>query len=229
MKKINKGIEPTTLTNYRSSIQNTDLNNIDIYDGFKHKSRQDCKNNNVGNLRKQLLKEQGYLCCYCMSRIDCSNSKIEHLKDQSANRDLQIDYQNLFIACKGNEGQSFKNQHCDSYKGAKEFKYIDLLYNIENDIKYNKADGRIFSENGNIDKEINEILNLNVKRLKDNRKEAIKSFITKLKQKFGIRNKWSKKKLEKEIIRYKKKNTDHKFKHFNEMFVYFLNKKLQKL
>ncbi len=227
LRKINKGKEPTTLTNYRSSIPKKDLLNTDIYDGFKHKSRQDCNDNKVGNLRKQLLEEQRYICCYCMSRIDCFNSKIEHFKDQS-NRNLQINYQNLFIACKGNEGLSSKNQHCDSFKGNKNLDYIDLLSNIEKEIKYKSANGTIFSDNADINLEINEVLNLNVKILKNNRKQAAKVFLMALKKRLGT-GKWHKKALKKEVHSYEKIGDDHKFKQFNAMFIYFLNKKLQKL
>ena len=228
MKRINKWTEPTTLTTYRSSLHKKDLKDTDIYDGFKHKSKQDCKNNVAGNLRKQLLEEQGYLCCYCMSRIACTNSKIEHFKDQSTNRELQIDYQNLFIACKGNEGQPSNNQHCDSFKGAKNIDYVDLLSNIENDIKYKLADGTIFSDNTDINMEINEVLNLNVRILKRNRKQAVKKFLMVLKKRLGA-GEWGKNALKKEVDRYEKKGADHKFKQFSGMFLYFLNKKLQKL
>ena len=228
LRKINKGKEPITLTNYRSSIQKKDFENINIYDDFNHKSRQDCKDSKAGNLRKQLLEEQGYLCCYCMSRIACFNSKIEHLKDQSTNRKLQIDYQNLFIACKGNEGQPSKHQHCDSFKGAKNIDYLDLLSNIENDIKYQPSDGTISSDNTDIDMEINEVLNLNVRILKRNRKQAVKEFLMVLKKRLGT-GKWGKNALKKEVDRYEKIGADYKFKQFSAMFVYFLNKKLQKL
>ena len=63
-----------------------------IYDDFPNKTKEGCENNETDNLRKSLLEEQGYICCYCMSRIDCKNSKIEHFKPQSLHRDKQIDY-----------------------------------------------------------------------------------------------------------------------------------------
>ncbi len=228
LRKINKGKEPITLTNYRSSIQKKDSLNNEIYNNFPDKTKEDCKNKKPGNLRRQLLKEQGYICCYCMGRIDCSNSKIEHFRDQSTNRELQIKYQNLFIACKGNEGQPHKYQHCDSFKGAKEFQHIDLLSDIENHIKYRSTDGTIFSDDNNVNRELNEVLNLNVELLKKNRKQAIKEFLNILKKKLGSGT-WRESALKKEVARYRRINIDHQYKQFSSMFVYFLNKKLQQL
>jgi len=228
VKKINKGNEPKTLTNYRSAILKKDSTSENIYNDFPNKTKAGCNDSDVGNLRKQLLEEQGYLCCYCMSRINCDTSKIEHFKDQSANRDLQIDYQNLFIACEGNEGHTKKQTHCDTFKGANALNHINLLSEVENKIKYQLSEGMIYSDDSNIDMEINAVLNLNVKLLKNNRKQAISQFITEVKKKLG-KNRWSKNALEKEVDRYKKKDVSQKFKQFSEMFVYALNKKLKKL
>ncbi len=226
MKKIHKGNEPKTLTNYRSKIPKKDLTGKNIYNDFPNKTKADCNNNRTGNLRKQLLEEQGYLCCYCMSRINCDTSKIEHFKDQSANRNLQIDYQNLFIACEDSEGCTREQTHCDTFKGGNALNYINLLSEIENEIKYKLSDGTIFSDNSNINMEINVVLNLNVKSLKDNRKQAISQFITKLNKKFKSKNKWKKNALEREAARYKRRDASQKFKQFSEMFVYLVNKKL---
>lgn len=41
-------------------------------------------------LRESLLKEQGYLCAYCMKRIgDTKDVKIEHLETCSGNLNMQ--------------------------------------------------------------------------------------------------------------------------------------------
>ncbi len=229
MKKILKGIEPNTLTEYRSSIPIRNRNRLNVYNDFNHKSKQECKNNKTGNLRKQLLEEQGYICCYCMSRIDCYNSKIEHFKDQTNNRPLQITYSNLFIACRGNEGQPYVKQHCDTFKGKISLNSIDLLKNIENQVKYKPGNGILFSNQKNINQEINEVLNLNTKTLKKNRKQAYEGYLNNLKKKFGISNAWSKNNLEKELIRYQDRDINNKFKQFSEMFVFFLNKKIKSL
>ncbi|HSN98916.1 MAG TPA: retron system putative HNH endonuclease [Candidatus Nanopelagicales bacterium] len=52
-------------------------------------------------IRKALLAEQGFLCCYCGSRIgetkdDCH---IEHLLTQKDRKDLALDYGNMLGSC----------------------------------------------------------------------------------------------------------------------------------
>lgn len=109
MRRIDKGPEPHTLTRYRASIKRSRLNDTNVYNDFGSKSKEDCESEVSGNLRRQLLQEQGHLCCYCMSRIRCHTSKIEHFKDQKNHRELQITYQNLFVVCAGNEGSHTSN------------------------------------------------------------------------------------------------------------------------
>ncbi|MEH2259455.1 retron system putative HNH endonuclease [Nostoc sp.] len=48
-----------------------------------------------------LLKEQGYICCYCGMRITRETSHIEHLKPRSAYPNLALEYTNLIASCQG--------------------------------------------------------------------------------------------------------------------------------
>jgi len=146
-------------------------------------------------LREVLRKEQGSICCYCMSSIATGKTKIEHYKPRDGNEELEIDYKNLYLACDGekincNENQDINSlihddckckykkdenhkkivKHCDTCKANRDFKYIDLE-NIQRYIKY-KSDGTIYSDNKNIDDELNYILNLNIEILKKNRRNA---------------------------------------------------------
>lgn len=61
------------------------------------------KDNFYGKIKHQfkfeLLKEQGYVCCYCMASVNF-NSHIEHFLPQS-NSDKDLDYFNMFISCNG--------------------------------------------------------------------------------------------------------------------------------
>ena len=223
MKKIVKTKELKSLTNYRSSIAKKDLEKNSIYEDFKYKSKEQCIENEPESLRKQLLEEQGYICCYCMDRIDCNNSKIEHFKPQTKYRELQIDYKNLFIACGGGEGLESKKQFCDTKKGEKELKYINLLSNIEKDIKYLKSSKEITiaSDNKYIDNELNSILNLNVSILSKSRRQKYNEVIKKLKaKKYNIS-------YVKRVLNYFKKKHNGKFEPYCEMVVYFLTKKLK--
>jgi uncharacterized protein (TIGR02646 family) len=222
LKKIVKRNEPRSLTTYRSQIPSQNILDENIYDDFPYKTKEGCKNNETDNLRKSLLEEQGYICCYCMSRISCDNSKIEHFKPQSPHRDKQIEYSNLFISCNDGEGKNSANQHCDTKKGNRELRAIDLLDSIENHIIYNKKADKIEidSQNDAIKNDL-AILNLNVSRLQKNRKESYDNVIQRLKQKgFSIQN-------IKRILNYYKSKHNGKYEPFCEMIVYFLTKKLK--
>jgi len=221
LKQIKKGVEPKSLTEYRSSITHSDLEKSNIYEDFQYKTKQGCSENESYNLRKQLLEEQGYICCYCMSRIDCNNSKIEHFKPQTKYRAFQIDYQNLFIACNGGEGKKGKEQYCDSFKGEDELTSINLLGAMEQYIKYSKL-GEISSSNSTIGKELNTILNLNNSMLKRNRKQSYQRLIQNL-NKRG----WTNQTIKQDISKYEEIDAKGKYYEFSQMIVYFLNKKLK--
>lgn len=223
MIKIYKNTEPQSLTQYRSKINKENLEDANIYNDFPDKTKDACKENKSFNLRKQLLDEQGHVCCYCMSRISCDNSKIEHFKSQDNFRNLQINYQNLFISCSGGEGLKAHSQTCDTKKGEQELNHIDLFTNIENKISYKKESSGIIvdSTNKNIKNEITNILNLNTSILNKNRKEQYDNIMERLKQKgFTVPN-------IKKIIEYYKTKHNEKFEPFYQMVVYFLTKKLK--
>lgn len=67
-------------------------------------------------LRTSLLKEQGYICAYCMRRIpihdanSTETSRIEHIKCRERYKDLEMDYDNMVICCPGSINDDF---HCD--------------------------------------------------------------------------------------------------------------------
>ena len=63
---IKKRTEPSSLKEYRSQPNAT-------YEGFRDKD----------DIRKALLKEQGCLCAYCMSRRTKENMKIEYWSPQN--------------------------------------------------------------------------------------------------------------------------------------------------
>ena len=215
MKKITKGVEPKELTAYRSSILKEDMEKSNIYDDYS----------DGGILRKQLLEEQGYICCYCMGRIGERNSKIEHFQSQSGHRNRQIDYSNLFVTCKGGEGT--KNHYCDTAKKHKSLIYVNLLRAIENDIKYLK-NGRVQSSIttettiSDLTKEIDSILKLNTNILIKNRKQTYNDFIKNFQQN------WTSSKLQKAIDSYKILQNG-KYPPYSEMMVYLLTKKMRAL
>lgn len=159
MRTITKCRELTSLTQHR-------LKPHSDYDNYTDKD----------GLRAALVTEQKGLCCYCMGGIqnELGKMKIEHWHCQANYPEEQLIYRNLLGACLGGEGQPHSLQHCDTRKGDR-----DLLWNpadrdrhIQDRINYG-ADGTIKSDNPEFDRQLNEVLNLNLPLLKNRRKGVL--------------------------------------------------------
>jgi uncharacterized protein (TIGR02646 family) len=109
MLEIEKQKEPTVLTTYRTQPDAQ-------YDGPEFTPVK-------AQIRLSLLAEQGYLCAYCMQRINEKNMKVKHWACQTAHPDKQLSYRNLLACCKGNEGSSPRDQTCDTKKGDSPLTY----------------------------------------------------------------------------------------------------------
>lgn len=160
---IRKGNEPACLKKYKSSDKFDDLTTDDKKE-----------------LRKSLLLEQGYLCAYCMKRITKdSDIKIEHY--EARNDENQLKYSNLLAVCKGNEGQPYKKQTCDTRKGDG-YLYVNPQdkFHIER-ITYD-LNGTIKSYDDKINSDLNNTLNLNYEYgyLKSNRKVVLDALRNKI-------------------------------------------------
>ncbi|EGQ9185409.1 TPA: retron system putative HNH endonuclease [Vibrio parahaemolyticus] len=141
-------------------------------------------------LKDSLLKEQGYICAYCMRRIDAKSMKVEHLKCQDKYKELDLNYNNLLASCCGHSGTPLRNQTCDSRKGNEEIT-IDMFGKsipFHSHLRFQR-NGRICSLNQTFDEEINEILNLNHTRLVSNRKFVMEGLEQQLSKKKGGRTK----------------------------------------
>jgi uncharacterized protein (TIGR02646 family) len=80
-------------------------------------------------VKDALLKEQGYICCYCESRVSKENSHIEHLQPRSKYPDLLFEYGNLMASCQANKKENVdpsdeesvdyqsKPIHCGHHRG----------------------------------------------------------------------------------------------------------------
>lgn len=139
----------------------------------------------MNDLRANLLSEQGHICCYCMKRIPQKiekdgtisyEMKVEHFRCQDNHPTLQLSYSNLLGACRGNEGNPKKLQTCDTKKGNIDISINPTLTNpnCETQIKY-LANGEIHSDDPIIEKELTEVLNLNMQTLVDGRREVFET------------------------------------------------------
>lgn len=123
------------------------------------------------DLKKSLLKEQGELCAYCMSRISLEKMKIEHFLPQSVYPSEALEYSNLLAVCRGYEGECSQNQTCDTKKSNGIISINPLNKTHINNITYSN-DGTINSTSYHND--LHTILNLNLNSLKNNRKKSIR-------------------------------------------------------
>ena len=99
--------------------------------------------------------------------------KIEHWQSRAHYLDEQLNYRNLLGACKGGEGKKSGSQHCDTKKADRELQWnpADPEHRIEERIEYG-ADGAIQSKDATFDRQLNDVLNLNIRHIKNARKEA---------------------------------------------------------
>jgi uncharacterized protein (TIGR02646 family) len=209
MKRIIKGTEPPCLLKYRQ-IDGAN------YDGYHPKEP----------LKKALLKDQGFICCYCMRRISEENMEIEHWQPESKYPELQINYKNLLASCSGNRGSKKDNQHCNPRKGDTEITInpADSSKNFENYIRYSST-GKIFSTDENINSDLNDILNLNLQTLKDNRQTELLTVINALNKKFPNKT-WTQEAIKKKVEELSSKDADGKYSPYCQYIVWYLSKRL---
>ncbi|MBC2710992.1 MAG: TIGR02646 family protein [Desulfosarcina sp.] len=159
MRAITKGAEPRSLMEHRAGAHCD-------YDNYQDKEE----------LRQALVAEQRGLCCYCMGRIrrDRNGMKIEHWRCRSANGDQELVYRNLLGACLGGQGQAGSKQHCDTCKEDRDLKWnpSDPAHRIEDRLEY-ELDGTIRALDDEFNTQLNEVLNLNMAWLKNNRKGVL--------------------------------------------------------
>jgi uncharacterized protein (TIGR02646 family) len=126
-------------------------------------------------LRRALVQEQGYLCCYCMGRILPTehDMKVEHFHPRSTHPEEQLRYRNLLGACLGGAGSRRAAQHCDAARGNA-LLHVDPADPIRNCTPLFRylANGEIDSVDAGAKADI-EILNLNVEKLRLNRKAVL--------------------------------------------------------
>ena len=164
MRTIVKGAEPAGLTAHRQ-MENADYDNYADKDG----------------LRYSLVTEQRGICCYCMNRIHngYDTMKIEHWRCQSDHPAEQLTYRNLLGACLGGQGRPPSLQHCDTRKGDRGLQWnpADPRHRIEARVRY-ELDGSIHSNDAGFDAELENVLNLNLAILRDNRKGVLDAVLS---------------------------------------------------
>ena len=189
MRAITKGPEPASLTAHRKTPHSD-------YDNYAPKDE----------LRNALVTEQRGLCCYCMGRIDPepASMKIEHWMCQQHYQGEQLEYRNLLGACLGGHGKPARLQHCDTRKGDSDLEWnpADPAHHIQTRIRY-EPDGSIRSDDPEFCGQLNDVLNLNLPVLKNNRKAVYAAVLEWWKrQRRRNEGRVSRERLEREQTRY---------------------------
>ena len=211
MKRVVKSKEPQSLLQHR-------LKQFADYDNYAEKDE----------LREFILTEQGHICCYCMQRISADRMKIEHWRSQDEYPLLQLDYNNLLGACQGGQGSPSHLQHCDTKKGNTEITInpLDNHRNCEDVIKY-RATGEIYSDDKAVNEELNNVLNLNMQTLVNNRKEVLELVLKHLISEYSKKD-WTVAILNKKIKQWSDRQKDGKYKPYCQIVIYYLKKKLSR-
>jgi hypothetical protein len=105
--------------------------------------------------------------------------KIEHWQSQSGYPAQQLTFRNLLGACLGGDGQPPHLQHCDTRKGDLDLQWnpANPVHHIETRLSY-EADGSIRSNEPAFNADIENVLNLNLPMLKNNRKGVLDAVLS---------------------------------------------------
>lgn len=136
------------------------------------------------DLKKQMMDEQGGICCYCGLKINFSHDRkatIEHLMPKDTYRQLVGEYKNLLLSCSLTQGEidDIKNgvaidanlTHCDDSKRDLQLNYTPLQVDCNTRFTYDIS-GHVSKTDQNSDYDIH-TLNLDCQALVDRRKMAM--------------------------------------------------------
>jgi uncharacterized protein (TIGR02646 family) len=182
MRRINKGPEPRGFAQYRLSTPGAH------YDGAPK-----------DELRRALLAEQGYVCCYCMRRIDETSTRIEHRLPRANHSDEALNYRNMLAACPGGEGLDDELQHCDVHKKSHEISIDPVSQDVEQLLHYTSG-GAIGAGDERFHKDVDVTLNLNLHWLKEARREALEGFLAGFRRRHA--KEWSRDVIERELRKW---------------------------
>ncbi len=141
-------------------------------------------------LRRALLEEQHFICCYCQQRITFKKAdtgklmmKTEHFEPKGGKKAVpqkQLDYGNLLAVCLGNS-DSDQDKHCDSCKldfplsaipNPSSGKRKDFKPVFKYDVRVQQREVvvlPIFGDNEPLKHDIEKVLNLNEQSLRSKR------------------------------------------------------------
>lgn len=143
------------------------------------------KLSSFSSMKDSLLKDQGYVCCYCNRRIEKKGYPVEHVTPKGSKKEWIGEYKNLLIACQGGNptpsgySKSTYPLHCDQSKGEDAIQVTPLMSDCERRFIY-KASGKVEAKPGDNDAdETIRKLNLNQRLLRIERRKEIQNWCLK--------------------------------------------------
>ena len=185
------------------------------------------KHATIPALKEALLKEQGYICAYCMRRIPIKDNgnneqyEIDHVFSQLNHPELQFEYGNMAICCPG-----FINgiEHCDKSKHDNDLNIPIFSPLAQASISYSTKNGEIKSDNQVWDLDMNNILCLNNISLKNNRSQTLDGVRTILEKK-----KWSKAEMQNKLEEWSNFDALGRLKPYCGIVIWYLQKKIRQM
>lgn len=128
-------------------------------------------------VKKSLMAEQGYICCYCERRLLDSDSHIEHLRPQSDPVADPLDYGNMLCSCQ-DQVKKGEPRHCGNRKEDRLLAITPLEENCGEQFGFT-YDGHIYAvpEDNGAAEEVISVLGLDIPKLNALRKNAIAPFL----------------------------------------------------
>lgn len=207
MRRIDKGKEPPFLTEYRLRAGEPPP----TYEDLPAK----------GDLRETLIARQGHLCCYCQARITPERATIEHFRPQSRSPEEGLTWRNLWAACEGNRGSGYAFLHCDARKGDM-LCDLDPATVVDEQFGY-RADGTVHHADPQLTEQLDRVLNLNERTLRQRRKAAAEGMLQALaKQRPGG---WSRQALLRQIERL---DAEGELQPYLTCLLYWLRRRLKR-
>lgn len=157
---VKRGKEPNSLLKFRKENPDADY--------------EDLTSDVLKDIRNQMWEEQRGLCAYCMKKIDApAIVRIEHCRprhprdEQEHDKKATLDFKWMLGVCYGNSlvrGVKQEEKTCDAHRENAELMVNPFDELSVRKIKY-KADGSIYSDDKEINKDVTETLNLNCQAL----------------------------------------------------------------
>ena len=134
MKRIVKSVEPHDFVQWKKQ------------DKMAHRPNWNRVPNAIRqSVRESLMREQGFICCYCESSVSTTDSHVEHFRPKECFADIQLDYINLHCSCQQDPAPG-EPRHCGHRKGSwfdEELLVSPLDSNCEERFRFT-ANGDIF-------------------------------------------------------------------------------------